>query len=257
MLKNYTFLSLFAFIITLTSCTSESNSDERNAPDKSANYKSLGASANDLLSDVKYQSLYVEIVYVEGYQPTTEALAALKSFIEQRTFKPDGITFSLRTINSSGKAPFSLNEIDQLERENRSVFNTGDELAVYIYYADGSNENDDDKKVVVGSAYWNTSIVIYGETINSLNAKTNIPKSDIEAMTLKHEFGHLFGLVDLGTEPQSDHVDEENEGHCNVDGCLMRANLEFGPSLIEILEEGKMIELGEQCILDLQANGGR
>ena len=90
-----------------------------------------------------------------------------------------------------------------------------------------------------------------------------ISNADVEAATLNHEFGHLFGLVDLGSPQVNDHEDTEAEHHCNVTGCLMRAELQFGGGIMSMLEsrtaKGLTVapDLDAECILDLQANGGR
>lgn len=258
MTKIYRALLVFSLALFTVGCSKDDPSGGRNKIDKSANLKSLGTSAHDLLSDDKFTSMNIEIDYVTGYQPSTKALQGFKKFLEERTFKPDGITITTRAVESSNKAPFDIDEIDAIEKENRTNYNTGDEIAVYIYYADGSNENDEADKVILGSAYRNTSMVIYGKTINDFAARSNAPeKSVIENAVLDHEFGHLFGLVDLGTEPQSDHIDPDHEGHCSVSGCLMRANLEFGSGIVNVVDGGKVPELDSQCITDLQANGGR
>lgn len=247
---------IFLFLSLFYSCTNES--DDTNGVNKSANLQSLGASANDLLSDENYTSMNIEIVYVNGYAPKQEAISLFKSFLENRIHKPDGIEISLRSVSSSGKAPFDIEEIAEIEKETRTVYNSGDEIAVFIYFADGSSEKDEDNRFVLGSAFRNTSMVIYGETIEDFANRSGAPsRSDIEAATLNHEFGHLFGLVDLGTEPQSDHKDDEHEGHCNVSGCLMLASIEFGGGVVDVIEGGRIPDLDDQCILDLQMNGGR
>lgn len=253
---NKLFFSLL-IIFTVASCTPD-ESGKKEGINKNTNRQSLGSSAADLLSDSKFTAMNIEIVYVNGYQPTQTALNNFKSFLEERTYKPDGINMSLRSVSSSNKAPFAIDEIVEIENEIRTTFNTGDEISVYIYFADGRNEKDEDDKLILGSAYRNTSIVIYGETVEYLSDKNGSPeKSNIETAVLNHEFGHLFGLVDLGTEPQSDHKDDDNKGHCNISGCLMLASVEFGGGITNVIEGGNVPGLDEHCIRDLQANGGR
>lgn len=60
---------------------------------------------------------------------------------------------------------------------------------------------------------------------------------EVETATLLHEFGHLFGLVNLSTQSVNEHEDTESDNHCNVDGCLMRSELEFGSSLLKQMEK--------------------
>lgn len=81
--------------------------------------------------------------------------------LQERTYKPDGIEINLRSVSTSGNAPFDIDEIVDIEKEERTSYNAGDEIAVWIYFADGSNEKDSDDKFVLGSAFRNTSMVIY------------------------------------------------------------------------------------------------
>jgi len=243
----------------MLACTKDSADDiGGQGLDRTANLKSLGSSASDLLSDATYTSINIEIVYVEGNRPTDEGINKFREYLEDRIFKPDGIEINLRSVNSSGKAPFSIEEIVDIERAERTAYNVGDEIAVWIYFADGSNEKDTNEKFVLGSAFRNTSMVIYERTIRSFANRANAPdRATIEAATLNHEFGHLFGLVDLGTEPVTDHEDPENEGHCVIEGCLMRASIEFGFGVLDFIDNDGVPTLDDACLLDLQAAGGK
>ncbi|WP_417887335.1 hypothetical protein [Zunongwangia sp.] len=251
----FRFLLVF-FTITIASCSSDS-SPEIPVINKSLNKKSLGDSANDLLSDANYTSLNLEIVFVSGFAPTQRAIENLKTFLEERTYKPDGINITYKEVASSENAPFNSNEVIDIEDSEREFYNTGDDISVYIYFADGSNEDDTENRFILGSAYRNTSMVIYKETINNYSNRINAPDiSVIETAVLTHEFGHLFGLVNIGSDPQSDHEDPDSEHHCTEENCLMRASLEFGGSIIDEIR-GTPPVLGPLCIEDLRANGGK
>ena len=248
-----------AFTSLIISCTRDSIDESGGgAIDRSANLKSLGTSASDLLSDVTFTSMNIEIVYVEGNRPTDEAVSTFRNFLQNRTYKPDGIEIKLRGVNSSGKAPFTIEEIVEIEKEERTVYNVGDEIAVWIYFADGNNEKDTEEKFVLGSAFRNTSMVIYEKTIRDFASRPGAPqRATIEAATLNHEFGHLFGLVDLGTTPVSNHEDTENKGHCITEGCLMRASIEFGSGVVNVIEGSDVPDFDDACIDDLQSVGGK
>ncbi len=251
-------LFFFAFTSILFSCTTDSNGPGGNSNDRSANLKSLGASASELLSDAIYTSMDIEIVYVEGNRPTDEAINIFRSFLNSRVYKPDGININLRSVNSSGKAPFTIEEIVEIERNERTSYTVGDEIAVWIYFADGSNDKDTNEKFVLGSAFRNTSMVIYEKTIRDFSNRSGAPdRATIEAATLNHEFGHLFGLVDLGTTPVSDHEDPDNQGHCITEACLMRASIEFGGGVLNVIEGSEVPDLDDACIEDLQSIGGK
>lgn len=250
-------LSLLCLFLVLAGCSKDDPSGTTKI-DKSANLKALGTSAADLLSDAKFTSIRVEMVYVTGFEPSQKTADNLRTFLQQRTHKPDGITIFKRAVESSNKAPFAINEIVQIEADTRTAFNAGDEIAVFIYFADGSNENDTNTKIVLGSAYRNTSIVIYGKTVQTIaNRLNSTDKSTVESTVVNHEFGHLFGLVNLGSPLQSDHEDDGSNGHCEVEGCLMNANVQFGFNLEEMVDGNEIPGLDNLCIMDLQANGGK
>lgn len=250
-------LYLLVFFLILSGCSTDDPSGEKGI-DRNANLKALGTSAKELLDDDKFTSMRVEVAYVTGFEPSPATLNNLKSFLQQRTHKPDGITIITRAVPSSGKAPFTINEIAEIEKDIRTVYNAGDEIAVFIYFADGSNENDTNNKKVVGSAFRNTSMVIYAATVNSISGRVNGPdKITVESTVIHHEFGHLFGLVNLGTPLQSSHEDGTSKGHCDIDGCLMNANVQFGVDLVDMVDDNNIPHFDGKCLLDLQAMGGR
>ena len=250
-------LHLLVLLLLLTGCSNDASTGD-DGIDKSSNLKALGTSGPELLDDAEFTSMRVEVVYVTGYEPSQATINNLKSFLQQRTHKPEGITILTRAVASSGKAPFSINEIAEIEKDVRTTFNTGDEIAVFIYFADGNHENDTSSKKVVGSAYRNTSMVIYAATVKSISGRVNGPdKVTVESTVIHHEFGHLFGLVNLGAPLQTAHEDDVSKGHCDVDGCLMNANVQFGVDLVDMVDDNNIPHFDGKCLLDLQAIGGR
>jgi hypothetical protein len=248
------YLLISSFI--LIGCSDDDDNNLVTNALQAGNKKPLGSSANDLLSATNFNSLTIEIIAVQGFEPTSTAIQGFREFLQDRLFKPDGITITQRSIPSSAKAPFSIEEIAEIENNTRTLFNKEDDITVYVYFADGSRENDTSEQVTLGSAYLNTSMVIYEGTLRTLSARPNSPSlSAIEIATLNHEFSHLMGLVNLGTPLQSTHEDPDASNHCNVSSCLMEAAIEFGSGMMGM---GDVIpELDAQCIADLQANGGR
>ena len=253
-------LSTCLLISVFLGCSKDDSSfNERNSGiDKSANLRTLGASAKELLSDEKFTSIRIEMVYVPGFEPSQRTLDNLIDFLTERTFKPNGISITTRAVASSGKAPFTIEEIVKIESDERLLFNAGDEITVFIYFADGSNQGDSNTTVILGSAYRNTSMVIYGETLKTIARRINAPdKSMVESTVVNHEFGHLFGLVDVGSPMQVNHQDSQSAAHCTVKDCLMMANVSFGGGIINMPNHNIIPQLEDLCIRDLQANGGR
>ncbi|MBU2947471.1 hypothetical protein [Zobellia uliginosa] len=299
---------LFGLFIGCSKDSDDSIEKEEKVVDKSANLQGTGDSANDILSNDKFTKLLIEIAYVDGFEPTEEAMESFVLFLKERTFKQD-IELKYTKLESPDEENLTLEEIAELETDNRTVYNDGETLAVYIYFSDAPAEGDDEEVglVTLGAVYRNTSMIIHEVTVRKLAAqRLFVTDADVENSTLNHEFGHLFGLVDLGTTPVNDHEDvvrDENgepildekgntsgNSHCNVDGCLMLAELQFnggftnksssltskgtnaitsacslsGNSLLKLLDSKtaknglpEPPNLDSECLLDLKNNGGR
>ncbi len=282
MLRKWILLLLISSVWLLGCSTDDDNNalPDDGTVNKSANLLSAGESASDILSNNNFSNILIEIAYVEGFRPTQEAMDAFEAYLRARTFK-NVIEIQYSPLDSPNQESLTIQEVANLEDENRVNYNEGNTLAIYIYFADAPDESDDEDSglVTLGSVYRNTSMVIYEQTVRDLASRSFlISVADVESATLNHEFGHLFGLVDLGTAMVNDHEDflRDDEGnpeldstgnpignnHCDIDGCLMRAELQFGGGIMGMLESraarGLSIPaLDAECILDLQGNGGR
>jgi len=265
-MKKIALYSLFCFGLLL-SCSKDSgvSSSDSNANLKAGNRLSTGASARDILSNENYDRLLIEIDYVTGFAPTAGAIANFEEFLRARTHK-EIIEFEYTALTSPNEESLTLQEVVDLEKENRDEYNNDGILAIHIYFADAPSASDEESKdlVTLGAVYRNTSMVIYESTVKEMASRSSsVTTEEIETATILHEFGHLFGLVNLATESVNDHEDPEAENHCDVDGCLMRAELEFGASLLKQMQKNaskglsSIPELDAECLLDLQKYGGR
>ncbi|MGB5204946.1 hypothetical protein [Eudoraea sp.] len=264
-MKKFRILIILLTIGLLLNCSKDSDDTTTGGIDKSANLLATGASANDILSNTKFTTLLIEAAYVNGFRPTTETMNNFEAYLRNRTFKVN-IQVVYRQLPSPNEETLTLQEIADLESENRTEYNDGETLAIYIYFADAPSDSDDEDAgiVTLGAVYRNTSMVIHEDVVRTLaNQSSLITVTDVETSTLNHEFGHLFGLVDLGSEMVNSHEDPDFENHCDVAGCLMRGELQFGGGMMGILEKSKISKgvavptLDAECILDLQNNGGR
>lgn len=252
------YLISFLLISLLFSCTKENESEVSNGINRTLNQKSTGSSSNDLLSDDKYKKMIVELVYVDGYKPTQNAINNFVSFLEKRTYKPEGIIVEEKMIPSSGKNRYTINDIITIEENNRTHYNTEKEIAVWAYFTDGESDKNTDTGTVLGTAYRNTSFVIFQKNIQNLSNSAFEPSRDVlETTVITHEFGHILGLTNLGASLQSQHEDTEHAKHCNVESCLMYWSAETGDGISNLFGSNSAPTLDAQCIADLQANGGK
>ncbi|WMQ62388.1 hypothetical protein [Imtechella halotolerans] len=249
---------LVYFFLLLTISCSKDNEDNgsENGTNPIPNQQLTGSSANDFLSASKYDKIAFEIVYVEGYKPSTTSINNLLSFFNELLHKPQGVTITERAIPSPGNGPYTIQEIVEIEKKNRTKFNNVNELALYAFFADSNYNTDNSTSVTLGTAYRNTSFVIFENTIIKQSNRPGAPsRPNLETAVLQHEFGHLLGLVDFGSDMQEDHLDKEHGFHCNVSTCLMFWQIES--NLATSLLNGEIPKLDAHCLADLRANGGK
>jgi hypothetical protein len=207
--------------------------------------------AKDYLSAKKYEKLRVEICYVDGFAPEQASVDHLKTFLQSRCNKPGGITFTYKSIPSPGKGSFNLSDLEDVEKNNRDEHSRRDELVVFVFFADAGYSTAN----ILGVAYGTTACAIFEKPVRDNSGALGQPSQYVlEATVLEHEFGHLLGLVDNGTDMVSAHSSDGH--HCNNQNCLMYYAVET-LDFIGNLAGGEIPQLDQNCIADLQANGGK
>lgn len=233
----------------------EGNMEEVNT---SGNLLNVGDSASDLLSESTFDSIVVEIISVEGFEPNAATIDNFRTFLEDRIFKSGGIIIEQSTIVAPQEGNYTVSQIRDIEQDIRSQYNDSDTIAVFGMFLNNAFAGNTENGTVLGIAYQNTSFVVFEESVQSFSNQPLAPsRTVLETTVLNHEFGHLLGLVNNGTPLQSDHHDAANGAHCDVDNCLMFFQAETGEGILNAIVGGEIPELDAQCIADLQANGGR
>jgi len=216
-----------------------------------------GTAANDFMADSNFIHLVLEIDYMPGYAPNTKAIDSLKNFFEKRLYKNSITIKTPIEIESRGEQRYSASEIRDIEDNERSTFSSGDTLAAYMIIVDSKYEERD----LLGIAYYNTSNAFFGPSYEEASSGIGPPsRYQIEAISFRHEFGHLFGLVNIpnsGTEMQNPHRDTEHGNHCDNDQCLMYYATERTNLIENNISGDEITPLDANCIADLQANGGK
>lgn len=217
------------------------------------NNQNVGASAKDFLRSTIYKSLKIEIQYMPGSQPGQGAVDLFVNLLNERLNKPAGVFVLLKEINPTLKTMFSLEDILDIESLNRTVYTNGDQMSAYIILIDGSYYSGNSLAI----AYRNTSICIFGEQLKYFSGGMTVDaKTKVMAMLFMHEFGHLFGLVDLATPMIVDHEDKANPDHCINNSCLMHHTYAANNRL-PTGDLSEIPSLDTDCIRDLRGNGGK
>jgi len=214
--------------------------------------KPVGASANDLLASSKYTSVKIEVQYMTGFVPDAAALNHLQAVLGSLVHKPSGINIVTREVPASANTVLSVNDVIEIEKNNRTAFTSGSELALYVLYTNGSYSDNN----VLGVAYRNTSVVLFGKKIQDNSGGIGqASRTKLVATVSEHEIGHLLGLVDIGSPMQSNHKDAAHGNHCNNSSCLMYYASETS-DILGFLVTGNIPSFDANCVTDLHANGG-
>lgn len=255
-MKNIFKSVLLIFFLTI-SCAKDDSLDNGLNNGNYAFKQQVGYSANDILSNKKFTDIYIEVMYVDGFKPSAETLTNLKNFIGSRTYKTN-IIIEERLINITLKSIYSIEDVRSIEDANRSIFSFENQLAISALFLNGKSSSDTETTTILGTAYRNTSFVIYEETIKA--ASNNIlgpSKIILESTVILHEFCHLLGLVNFGTNMVANHEDTAHSAHCTVENCLMYYLIENGKNALHVVKDAQIPQLDANCINDLKANGGK
>jgi hypothetical protein len=258
---NFKFIRLIhfiAFVLIISAC-SDDNGLTPDPNDKWAYHRNnVGASANHLLSNKDFNRITVEILYMDGARPTNQSIDALETFIEESLHKGAGINIKLTEISDPGHQSYSIDDVIALEEDGRTEFSAGSKIAVSFLFINGASDRDDGDRRILGIAYYNTSMVIFHETIRDISGGVGQPsRTNVEQTVVNHEFGHILGLVDIGSPMQTDHIDEGRGAHCDNDECLMHYTMKSDDIVSVLLSGGSVPEFDQNCLNDLKANGGR
>lgn len=248
-----TILPVFLIAILVSACSkTETYVNNPDIPDYLHN-RPAGASANELLASTKYTSLKIEVQYMPGFQPDAAALNHLQATLQSLLNKPSGITIITKEIPASANLSLSVNDIITIEKNNRTAFTNGTELAVYLLYTNGNYTDNN----VLGVAYKNTSAVLFGKKINDNSGGFGqASRAKLVATVAEHELGHLLGLVDLGSPMQAAHNDAAHANHCSNSNCLMYYASETS-DIFGFLITGNIPSFDAACRADMTANGGK
>jgi len=254
------YFGTLSLIIFLTVMVHSCSSDDTTTPSDPniENNRPLGTAATDILSSDVFSSLTLELVYTNSFRPEASSILGFKNFIQGLVNKPGGVQFIERVIPDQSGAPFSIEEIRSIEDANRSFYTQGDNLAVYVFFSNGASESDTNNSVTLGTAYRNTSIVIYQKTLEFITQTDPEVLPILEQTTLNHEMGHLMGLVNIQNDDiHQVHEDPDSNKHCVHEDCLMYYDATgVGRQMLSKWTQLRAVpQLEIQCLQDLQAKG--
>ncbi len=234
---------------SLLSCDDQPTQvDDGDPADDFSHTTNPGNSNEAFVTDDDFDELVVEVHYMPGYEPEQASLDNLQDFLEQHLEKSSITILTPEEIPSGEQESYSADDIRDLEDEHRSTFTEGSQLASYAIFVDGEFDQSSN---VLGIAYYNTSTAYFGETIDNISGGATQPsRTEIESTVFNHEFGHLMGLVDNGTDMQEDH--QENGPHCTEEECVMYHQVNTTDFFANLFDDS-IPELDDFCVADIEA----
>ena len=139
---------LSVFLLGCSNDGDEGNSNGNPNDPTAGNRLGLGESANDLLSDTEFTTLTVEFIVDDSVETNSFALSDLEDFFADRIFKDD-IDFIFRQLPLPESNDYTINQVREIEDNNRTAYNGENEIAVSVLYLNGSNEQDEGNRVTL------------------------------------------------------------------------------------------------------------
>ena len=204
------FLAITIMLVLATPGCLDSLKDELVSCDNAT-----GQCRYEILRANEYSTIHLEINYVTGNSPDSDALNLLKQRIKEVTDKST-VTVNQNSFGSTQNS-YTLEEILEIEDEERTRFKSGNTFVIHILYLNGEYKDNDQ---TLGLAYSGTSFVMFKEKIEDA-AFLLISAKDIEKSVIVHEFGHLLGLVNNGYQSPHDHEDPQHPHHSNNEDSVM------------------------------------
>lgn len=250
-MRNLTLL-LVSVLILFNACKKDDPEPNNTEEATYDHQQEVGKSNADIVSSTSYNTLRIEVQFMPNHQPKTASLNNLESFVTSLVDKPNGVIITQSQINPSSAATYSLTAIKQIEKDYRTYKTTDDTLCVYFLFLDGEYAENTSNSKVLGAAYYNTSMVIFENTIKELSGGLGEPSREIlETTVINHEFGHILGLVNNHLSMVSNHQDTDHGHHCDNQDCLMYYTAETGDELSNLIGLSSAPGLDQNCLNDV------
>jgi len=115
-------------------------------------------------------------------------------------------------VGSIAKAKITTQDADSFALKNRVLYAEGNLVTLYIYFADAAFA----RFWIGGIGYRNSAMVVFEKTIlENTKGASEADRIKMETGVVKHEAGHLLGLVNNGTAMQIPHEDLSHKFHCS------------------------------------------
>jgi hypothetical protein len=213
----------------------------------------VGSASGEFLRADPFRSLVIEVHVMEGAELSNQTLSDIRSFLGRHLEKPDGIEIVRHPPFTAGRRDdrtYSIENVLELERQLRTFSREGSRLAAFVLVLDGRSTSAN----ALAHAYSDSSTVLYSGRISEMTVgMARFQRIFAEMSILRHEFGHLMGLVNIGVPASGDHHDHAHGAHCRSESCVMFYQVN-SPSLRDSIPLfGPPPDFDEACLADIAA----
>lgn len=183
-------------------------------------------------------------------------LEALFQGTDTRVVVPESYDEIGEIPNGSGE--YTLDKLLALAEEHRHSTAEGPlDLSIYILFADGTvTDPGYEGEALAGVSFNPENVVVIFDRFGDESPVLARTISYLEQMSMIHEVGHLFGLVDAGIPMVSDHLDENHPGHCTKSSCVMFRKTPVQKILDQkrgtTSDDYQEVLFGDKCMADFQ-----
>lgn len=175
----------------------------------------VGSASRQLLRPSPFTEVAVEVDFLAGLEPNSNAVANLVATLKRVTGKRI-VLEGANQMTPTRSACYSSGDV-AASAASRSISSEGRRAAIYVFYLNGYF-CDNDK--ALGAATNATVAAVFPETYRGKGGTD----AAVEETVLLHQIGHLLGLVNLsyvGVRPHHD-----GNGHSKNQNSVMHASAE-------------------------------
>jgi len=215
---------------------------------------SLGDDARFFVRAAPYTKVLIEIASTKSATPSKAATDHLVAVMGDLLDKSGGVTVTADPPMDDIGHPISTAEAAAIEDTSRTHFSLGDTVVFYYLVVSESSTDDTSSGTILGYSYRPSSMVVFQKNIDAAAGGLGQPSRDVvESTVVAHEFGHILGLVNLGTPMQTPHEDSAHKGHDVNTACLMYWANNSSAGLANLLTGGNVPDYDAACRADVAA----
>lgn len=179
---------------------------------KAQDWQTVGSLGGSILGGT--QRIKVEVDFTQNSKPNQSDLNVISVVLQKYSGKQ--VSTSLDSSNLEVKEDYTLQDVVELTKANRSCYTSSSQVCIYFLFLPGSFEGSN----ALGATFTSSAAALFSEQLHRAGSPL-ASREKIAQATITHELGHLFGLVNLSYKSPRDHEDPSHPGHSKNQNSVM------------------------------------